>query len=362
MKIHFYLADQNPHRDRTRGITQYTRSLLAELSRRPDIDICYLASRSSYRPLNGGFRGRTLPFRTDHLVGRLLADQCHPFRLPRSDIYHYPKGHLSQLSRPRGPTVGTVHDAIILYYAERYPQTRSRAAFAYWQRQFLRSVARFDLILTVSEHAKRSIEEFCARRNVRCPPITVTYEGARWEDALPPQTPKQDYVIHLASDQPHKRTDTLLEFWRTLEEGGGIALPNLRLIGSIDAQQRKTLARLTHASLVPPQEPEQLRDQLLAARALILPSEVEGFGLPALESYYLHTPALYVRDTAVEEILGPGCPGGFDLSSVDSFRVALDEVLDLPAEAIHQRATELRHRFAWARCADRTVAAYHSLL
>ena len=53
---------------------------------------------------------------------------------------------------------------------------------------------------------------------------------------------------------------------------------------------------------------------------LLLPSEIEGFGLPALEAYYLSTPVVYVRGTAVEEILGERSPGGFVLESADSVR------------------------------------------
>ncbi len=164
VKIHFYLADQNPHRDRTRGITHYTDGLLEQLRLRPQVHVSCLASRSSYRPAGAGIDTRILPFRTDHTLGRVLADQLQPLLTRTSaDVWHFPKGFSSHFLRPRAPAVGTVHDTILDFYAERYPRSRSRAALTYWRSLLARSIARFDLILTVSEFSKRSIEAFCAR-------------------------------------------------------------------------------------------------------------------------------------------------------------------------------------------------------
>ena len=42
-------------------------------------------------------------------------------------------------------------------------------------------------------------------------------------------------------------------------------------------------------------EDSALLSAYLKARALILPSEIEGFGLPALEAYYLGTPVCFVK-------------------------------------------------------------------
>ena len=66
---------------------------------------------------------------------------------------------------------------------------------------------------------------------------------------------------------------------------------------------------------------------------LLLPSEIEGFGLPALEAYYLSTPLVYVRgSTPVEEILGERSPPAFVLASADSiFVAAVDQALGLDA-------------------------------
>jgi len=79
-----------------------------------------------------------------------------------------------------------------------------------------------------------------------------------------------------------------------------------------------------------------------------------------LEGYSLGTPVAYVLGTAVDEILGPKSPGGFDLN-YDSFKNAVSEVLSLNEMTATAKAEELRIRFDWEKCASRTIAAYRSL-
>jgi glycosyltransferase involved in cell wall biosynthesis len=366
MRVHFYLADQNPHRDRSRGITEYTDGLLRELCRQPGLELEALVSRSSYRPGDASIALRALPFRTDHVAGRLIADHAHPLAGRSSaDLWHYPKGFLPFLGRPRAsraepiPLVGTVHDAILQFYADRYPESRSPLAFRYWLGLLARSIARFDLVLTVSEFSKRAIEAFCERHRCACPEVVVTYEGARWESFEPRAEGKRDCVVHLCSPLPHKRTDTLLDFWARLE--GELDLPPLRLIGNLTPEQARRAASVRHLEHLPPLPAAELRRSLESALALVLPSEIEGFGVPALEAFYLGAPLVYVRDTAVEEVLGRGTPGGFDLDALESFASALEQVLSLDAAWIRAQAAALRERFSWRACAERTLAAYARL-
>ncbi len=358
MKVLFYLADQNPHRDRSRGITVYTEGLLSRLAARPEVEVTSLGSRSSMPGPDACLGMRRLRFRTDHVVGRLVADQLHPWLLrPEVDLWHYPKGFLPLLTRPRVPAVGTVCDTIADWYATHYPKSRSRAGFAYWSSMLERALRRFDRVLTLSETSRRSIEEFCERRDIAAPAIDVVGVGARWEDAVPRTVKKDDRVVHLASPLPHKGTDGLLDWWLALEREQR-ELPRLELIGAVTPEQRGKARRLRGVELSPPLPEAALREHLESALALLLPSEIEGFGLPALEAYYLGTPVVYAQETAVEEVLGSGTPGGFQLGSFDSFAVALEEVLTIETDDIRSRADSLRSRFSWSHCVDCVVESY----
>ncbi len=362
MRVGFYLADQNPHRDRSLGITSYTEGLLQQLQKRPqEISLLGLTSKSSYSP-GTDIPGCRLPFRTDSGFGRLVADQFHPW-LARSsvDLWHYPKGHLPLGMRYDKPLVGTVHDVILQYYADHYPRARSRAAYAYWLAVLRHSIPRFDLILTVSKFSERSIHEFCDRHGLRCPPIHVTYEGPGFVPGNRPIAKKNNSVVHLASREPHKGTRLLLALWRELSRENG-NLPRLCLIGNLSAFDASLARTIPDVNLQGRLPKVDLEAAIAQALAVILPSEVEGFGLPALEAYILQTPVVYVKDTAVEEIIGEGSPGGFHLHDLPSFDQALKQTLNMSQGECQERSKVLSEKFSWGRCVASTVEAYKQLL
>ena len=359
--ICFYCADQNPHRDRSRGITGYTYSLISHLQKR-NVRLEAVTSKSSFA-LPPGVPCKRLPFRTDNPAGRLLGDQLHPW-LGQSDaaLWHYPKGFLPLALHVKGRTVGTVADTILQHYADHYPETRRKLDFTYWLKMLARSISRFDLILTVSEFSRREIIRFCRRHRLRCPEIVVTFEGADIPEELRgAQVQQEDYVIHLASKLPHKRTNWLLSAWAEIERSGD-APSELRLVGEIDAAGEQELAKLKSVRLSPPLDRLQLLEEIRRARALLLPSEIEGFGLPALEAYLLGVPVVFVAGTAVAEVIGDSVPGGYAPDDRRAFVSAVREVLEMPRDSIATHRALLAERFSWEGCADRTIAAYQSLV
>jgi glycosyltransferase involved in cell wall biosynthesis len=360
MRVLFYLADQHPWRDRSIGITGYTDGLIRGLQARSDVEIGALVSRSSYRPPVPA-RLHRIPLDTDRRATRLLVDQLAPLVPASPDLWHFPKGFLPLALRPRQPTVGTVHDTIVMHYATHYPQTRSRAEFAYWRQVLRRSLSRFDLVLTVSRTSREQILAFCDDARITAPRIEVTYEGARFEQEAGGTPDKDDYVVHLGSPAPHKRTATLLSHWGTLQERGR-DLPRLVIVGALDGEAATLAAQLRGIELQPRADETALKALLSGARALLLPSEIEGFGLPALEAYYLGTPVVFVRGTSVHEVLGDDAPGAFELDDATGLDSALEAALALDADAVAQRALALRERFSWSSCVERTTKAYEALL
>lgn len=358
----FYCADQNPHRDRSLGITNYTRGLLGNLNKFGGVNLCAITSGSSARVPNE-IPTRELPFRTDHILGRLAADHFHPLIVDsraRADLWHYPKGFLPLAKQVRPPKVGTIADTILQFYADRYPQQRSSAAYAYWIAMLKNAVRKFDAIVTVSEFSRRAILEFAERYRIKAPSIYVTYEGV---DPEPPASKDKqlpfDYVLHLASAAPHKKTNWLLDQWRRLQQQR-TSLPALRLIGQLDDAGRLLIRALKNVDVSPSVTRTAIFDAMRGALALILPSEIEGFGLPALEAYYCNTPVVYLKNTAVAEVIGLNTPGGFQFED-DSFFTALMEAIALDDSSITSKRAELEQRFSWERCAERTLECYRSV-
>ncbi|MFT7511924.1 MAG: glycosyltransferase involved in cell wall biosynthesis [Candidatus Omnitrophota bacterium] len=352
MDITLYLADQNPHRDRSLGITNMTLGLLAELARNPDLHLTTIGSKTSAPFSIEGVNQRRFPWATDRGLPRLLTDNLHPFLPhPPTDLWYYPKGYISRIGRPHAKTVITMHDMILQHYADRYPASRSKANFSYWLGLAADSIRRADRILTISRNAEQQIREFCERRNIQPPPIQITYEACGFEHLQPDDTAKQDYVLHLASNAPHKKSAMLIDWWQSPG-----ALPPLHLVGN----RNETTAAI-HS--LPRMSQNALIQTIRQARALILPSEIEGFGLPALEAYYVGTPVVYAKGTAVEEILQVGTTkGGFILDDRDSFEAALDEALAMDEQEIATVGAKLREAFSWKRFGDAVVEGFTETL
>ncbi len=174
----FYCADQNRHRDRSRGITHYTHELMAHLRDANAARLLALTSKSSFA-VPAGIEQVSLPFASDWLPGRLVSDHLHPLFASRveADIWHYPKGFLPLGLQVKARKVGTVADVMLQRDADHHPESRSRAAFAYWIGMLRRSLSQLDLVVTVSEFSRQDILRFCERHGVKAPPIVVTYEG-----------------------------------------------------------------------------------------------------------------------------------------------------------------------------------------
>lgn len=363
IRVAVYLADQNPHRDRSLGITSMTKSLLDELGKRDEVQLTLVTSKSSFGSSGREEASIRIPFRSDFGLGRIICDTMHPLLArPKCDLWYYPKGYLSLFSQPSAPMIGTMHDAIIQHYADKYPETRSPRAFRYWLGVTKNSLKRLQTVMTVSQHAKSQLLHFCDRYKISPPPIQVTFESSSWEMHRGKQWTKRDEVVHLASSAQHKMTNRLLSIWHQLQREG-YALPQLRLIGNIDAIGKQTMSNLKHASIVQPLNDEKLVEAVGSARALLLPSEIEGFGLPALESYYVGTPVCYVDGTSVEEVVTEaGKFGSFKLEDPTSLYHALQSALGQCSSLIESISSALFARFSNQQYADRVIASFSRVL
>lgn len=109
-------------------------------------------------------------------------------------------------------------------------------------------------------------------------------------------------------------------------------------------------------------EDSALQAAYLGAKALILPSEIEGFGLPALEAYYLGTPVCFVNGTSVEEILTVATKkGGFSLDSATSLHGALDEVMAMTPAEVRDCGLTLRQAYASSKVAERMLSVFREI-
>jgi glycosyltransferase involved in cell wall biosynthesis len=362
LRVTVYLADQNPGYDRSFGISRMSHVVMTSLQSGQRVRIRAIASRTSQQAPSNVDEVRILPWGTRGKWVRLLTDHLHPLfgrHKPVPDIHYFPKGYLPLLNGFCTPSVVTIHDTIIQYDEDHYPHWRKPWEYAYWAMMLKHTLRNASRILTVSEFSKRQIHEFMDRHQIARKEITVTYEPCLYEEVAQPLDPvKENFVIHLASCEPHKRTTHLIRWWNE-GEARGLKLPVLHLIGAVPPEALPMLANSHTIIKRPFLEDAQLQAAYLAARALILPSEVEGFGLPALEAYYLGTPVCFVRGTSVEEILsGATDKGGFSLECADTLFAALDEVMRMTPEEVRTCGLRLRATYAADKVVEKMVVAF----
>jgi glycosyltransferase involved in cell wall biosynthesis len=365
LRISIYLADQNPGYDRSFGISRMSQVILTALEKSGSVRITSVVSRTSQQPPADTGLVRQLPLGTRRKSVRLLADHLHPLFQDidtEPELYYYPKGYLPLLHQFCRPSVVTIHDTIIQYDEDHYPKWRKPWEYAYWSWLLRHTLRHADRIMTVSESSKRQIQGFMRRHGIPSQEITVTYEPCAYEELLQPEMPSKDnHVIHLASREPHKRTAHLVRWWHEAETLGR-DLPALHLIGSVPPEVEDLLASTRTIVKRPFLNDTALQAAYQQAGALILPSEIEGFGLPALEAYYLGTPVCYVMGTSVEEVLAVATSkGGFALDDMESLFTALDEVMAMPPEEVRSCGLKLRETYAAEKVVERMLSVFHDV-
>ena len=94
-----------------------------------------------------------------------------------------------------------------------------------------------------------------------------------------------------SSVEPHKGTTRLIRWWveiaKTRED-----LPALHLIGNVPEEIRSLVEESDRIIKRPFLSDEELQATYRKAKALILPSEIEGFGLPGIGGLLSRNPCL----------------------------------------------------------------------
>jgi len=95
----------------------------------------------------------------------------------------------------------------------------------------------------------------------------------------------------------------------------------------------------------------------------VMPSFIEGFGLPVLEAMACGTPVVCSRAASLPEVAGNAAEY-FEPTSVENLAAAMEAVLSST-----ERQAELRRKgperaklFSWEECARRTLEVYRKVL
>ena len=327
------------------GIGRYTASLLDALAELALDELVATAftSRGRLTGLPDGVEVRARPVPARGLQEAWARSALPPVEwlTGRLDVFHATNFVLPPARRAGG--VVTVHDLAFL----RMTETVS-AASARYRDLVPRSVRRARVVVTPSEAVADQVREAYAPTV----PVVAVPHGvdAAWSGphpAPPPGLPAE-YVLFVGTLEPRKDLRTLLAAHRLVAGRAAARAGRAARLGRAGRRPRLRHARASSATT-------PLRAVVAGARALVLPSRDEGFGLPVLEALAAGTPVLASDLPVLREVGGPHARYAA-VGDPEAFADGLRALLEAPPDPAPGVAHAAAH--TWRRSAERHRAAY----
>jgi alpha-1,3-rhamnosyl/mannosyltransferase len=354
------------------GVGRYLLELASALVKTaPDLHFHWLCSEAGAGQLPVGPRAQAVVLRSSPLG---LGEQIElPLRLRQLgiDLLHLPVSHSIPLAAPR--FVVTLHDLLFEHFPQFQPNPLGLAYYRLMNAVALRRARR---VIAVSEFTRRDAAALWPRASSRLVAIPngvaahfrpvrdrSARERLRRRLGLP-----EHYVLYVGTWKRHKNVPRLLEAYARLDADLRRRFP-LVLVARRDprypeVERTARAAGIFEQVIWRAEVPEAELPALYSmARCVVLPSLLEGFGLPVAEGIACGTPALVSHSGALPEVGGEACLH-CDPYDVDSIAAGLDRLLG--DDALHRALRACTHEqtraFSWERAARGVAAVYREAL
>jgi alpha-1,2-rhamnosyltransferase len=391
------------------GITRTVRRLLSELSLRADprfsapVTVAFhsegfrevafgdaaqassLAKHSLYRTVSGGLARRLLagvlllPWRlvrpwwgaASTLVFNRMTSNARPVTFRAGDVllhcdagWNYEAWHAAARARAAGASsLLLVYDLIPLRDPQFcYPLTT--LAFREWLHRMLPLV---DGVVCISQSVQRDLESYAVEHGLHMPPAAFVHLGCNVPHATEEGSRLAGFMqggptyLCVGSVEPRKNHAQLLDAFEALWVSGGGQ--RLLVAGKGTAESADVVARMqahpdngSRLMYLPDMTDAELVYAYRHARAVVLPTLAEGFGLPLVEARALGCRVI-ASDLAVFGELADEGVEFFAAGSVDGLRAAIER-----DSRISGRSPPPRQLRTWSDAAGEFIERIDQLL
>jgi glycosyltransferase involved in cell wall biosynthesis len=203
-----------------------------------------------------------------------------------------------------------IHDLIPIDFPE-YQRPEEKVFHETRMRLTLQGCA---AVIVNSRCTESALRRFAARDGLRVPPVLVAPLGHNLPDPEKLPTPaglRPPYFVVLGTIEPRKNHLLLLALWRHLAKQLGDHTPQLVVVGRRGWECEQVVDMLERCEAIHPHllevnnaSDEQVVSLLKNARALLMPSYAEGFGMPVQEALAVGTPVISSPLPAIKEFAG----------------------------------------------------------
>lgn len=208
---------------------------------------------------------------------------------------------------------------------EKFPQffkPRDLYQLKYWSKYSAKQAAH---IITISENSKKDIVDIY---RVDPKKITVAYPGydkSRFSLKVKKFNKYGNYFLFLGTLQPRKNLERLIAAYKLLKTDCKLVIAGMisEGRGGWMNENIKNEKNIILTGYVPDDEVPVL---MINAKAFVLPSLYEGFGIPAIEAMACGTPVVVSKVSSLPEICGQAAFYIEDPYSIESIKSALEKV------------------------------------